>query len=65
LQGDRSAIAVNDVQQFRARDDTAAILESLDATSPDRQMATAGKDAFAALRLGVTLQEGGRRVSAK
>jgi uncharacterized protein (DUF1501 family) len=51
LQGDRSAIAVNDVQQFRASDDTAAILESMYANSPDRQMATAGKDAFAAMRM--------------
>src|SRR5947199_4110948 len=51
LQGDRSAIAVNDVRQFRAGEDTAAILESMYAASPDRQMATAGKDAFAAMRM--------------
>src|SRR5437762_10711591 len=43
LQGDRSAISVNDVQQFRAQE-TASILESMYAASPDRQLATAGKD---------------------
>jgi len=51
LQGDRSAIAVNDVQQFRAGAETAAIVESMYSNSPDRQLAGAGKDAFAAMRM--------------
>jgi uncharacterized protein (DUF1501 family) len=52
LQGDCSAIAVNDVQQFRAgADNTAAILESMYAVSPDQPVATAGKDAFAAMKI--------------
>jgi uncharacterized protein (DUF1501 family) len=51
LQGDRSAIAVNDVQQFRAGPETAAIVESMYSNSPDRQLAGAGKDAFAAMRM--------------
>jgi uncharacterized protein (DUF1501 family) len=51
LQGDHSAIAVNDVQKFRASEDTTAIVESMYATSRDRQMAGAGRDAFAAVRM--------------
>jgi uncharacterized protein (DUF1501 family) len=51
LQGDHSAIAVNDVQKFRANEDTAALIESMYANSRDRQMASAGKDAFAAVRM--------------
>jgi uncharacterized protein (DUF1501 family) len=51
LQGDRSAIAVNDVQQFKASADTSSILESMYSSSRDKQMATAGKDAFAAMRI--------------
>lgn len=51
LQGDRSAIAVNDVQQFHASQETASIVESMYAASGDRQMANAGKDAFAAMRM--------------
>src|SRR5215471_2615714 len=51
LQGDRSAIAVHDVKQFQASDNTAAIIESMYANSPDKPLAAAGKDAFAAMRL--------------
>jgi uncharacterized protein (DUF1501 family) len=51
LQGDRSAIAVRDVQQFRTGEDTAAILERMYINSPDRQLGTAGKDAFAAMKM--------------
>jgi uncharacterized protein (DUF1501 family) len=51
LQGDRSAIAVRDVQQFRANDETAAMVESMYANSADRQLGSAGKDAFAAMRM--------------
>jgi len=51
LQGDRSAIAVNDVQQFQAAQNTASIVESMYANSADRQLASAGKDAFAAMRM--------------
>jgi uncharacterized protein (DUF1501 family) len=50
LQGDRSAIAVNDVQQFRGGD-TASIIESMYANSRDRQLSAAGKDAFAAVKM--------------
>jgi len=51
LQGDHSAIAVNDVQKFRASEDTTAIVESMYAASRDRQMASEGRDAFAAVRM--------------
>jgi uncharacterized protein (DUF1501 family) len=51
LRGDHSAIAVRDLQQFRAGDDTASILENMYSNSADRQLGTAGKDAFAAMRL--------------
>ncbi|HTX34868.1 MAG TPA: DUF1501 domain-containing protein [Bryobacteraceae bacterium] len=51
LQGDEPAIAINDVQQFKAAADNAAIIERMYAASPDKQLATAGKDAFAAMRM--------------
>ncbi len=51
LQGDRAAIAVNDVQQFHASQSTASIVESMYAGSADKRLATAGKDAFAAMRM--------------
>ena len=51
LQGEHSAIAVNDVQQFRADDGTAAIIESMYANSRDRELGNAGRDAFAATRM--------------
>src|SRR5215813_417038 len=50
LQGEHSAIAVNDVQQFRTPESTAAIIESMYVNSPDKQLGSAGKDAFAAMR---------------
>jgi uncharacterized protein (DUF1501 family) len=50
LRGDHSAIAVRDLQQFRAQD-TASILENMYANSSDRQLGAAGKDAFAAMRM--------------
>jgi uncharacterized protein (DUF1501 family) len=50
LRGDHSAIAVRDLQQFRAGGET-AILESMYANSPDKQLGAAGKDAFAAMKL--------------
>ena len=50
LQGDRSAIAVNDVRQFQASPD-AAIVERMYAGSSDKRLASAGKDAFAAMRM--------------
>src|SRR5262249_47276973 len=46
LRGDRSAIAVKDVSQFRVAADKAAILESMYANSPDKQLAAAGTNAF-------------------
>ena len=51
LQGDHAAIAVNDVQQFHPDAGTASIVESMYAGSPDRQLAAAGKDAFAAVKM--------------
>ena len=51
LRGDHSAIAVKDVAQFKAGEDTAGILEDMYGASPDRQLATAGKDAFAAMKM--------------
>jgi uncharacterized protein (DUF1501 family) len=50
LQGDRSAIAVNDLQQFRVSEDTASAIESLYAGTADQRLSTAGKDAFSAIR---------------
>ncbi len=51
LQGDREAIAINDVQQFHAAENTAAIVESMYANSVDKRLAAAGKDAFAAMHM--------------
>ena len=51
MRGDHSAIAVNDVQQFKTNDDTASILESMYSNSHDRQLGSAGKDAFAAMKM--------------
>ncbi len=58
LRGDRSAIAVADMQQYRMNDDTASILESMYATSKDKQLEGAGKDAFAAMKMIRTLSSG-------
>jgi uncharacterized protein (DUF1501 family) len=51
LRGDRSAIAVADIQQYKMDDDTSAILESMYDKSGDAQLASAGKDAFAAKKM--------------
>jgi uncharacterized protein (DUF1501 family) len=51
MQGDNSAIAVNDVQQFRVGEETASIVESMYASSLDKQVEGAGKDAFAAMKM--------------
>jgi uncharacterized protein (DUF1501 family) len=52
LRGDRSAIAVADMQSFRmGSEDTASILESMYAASPDKRLERTGKDAFAAVRM--------------
>jgi uncharacterized protein (DUF1501 family) len=58
LRGDRSAIAVADMQQFRMNDDTASIIESMYATSGDKQLEGAGKDAFAAMKMIETMSRG-------
>jgi uncharacterized protein (DUF1501 family) len=57
LQGDRSAIALNDLQQFRVNEDTASAIESLYAGAADPRMSTAGKDAFSALKMIQTLNK--------
>jgi uncharacterized protein (DUF1501 family) len=51
LWGDRTAIAVADMQQYRMKDATAAIVESMYSTSGDKPLETAGKDAFAAMKM--------------
>src|SRR5215472_9776205 len=51
LQGDCPAIAINDVKQFQTSQDNAAIIERMYAGSPDKQLASAGKDAFSAMRM--------------
>jgi uncharacterized protein (DUF1501 family) len=51
LQGDCSAIAVNDVQQFQVPDAAANIVESMYSDSADKQLGSAGRDAFAALKI--------------
>jgi uncharacterized protein (DUF1501 family) len=51
LQGEHSAIAINDVQQFRVEDGSAPIIESMYANSRDKLLSIAGKDAFAATRI--------------
>jgi uncharacterized protein (DUF1501 family) len=58
LRGDRSAIAVADVQQFRMNDDTASIMESMYSNSRDKQLEGAGKDAFAAMKMIQALNRG-------
>jgi len=52
LRGERAAIAVNDMQTFQVgNQDTASILESMYATSPDARLERTGKDAFAAMKM--------------
>ena len=51
MQGDTPAIAINDVGQFKAGGESASIIERMYAASPDRQLAGAGKDAFAAMKM--------------
>jgi len=52
LQGDRSAIAVNNLQSFQmGNTETAAILEKMYASSTDARLETTGKDAFAAMKM--------------
>ena len=59
LCGARSAIAVNNLQQFNVADQgSAGILESMYATSADGQLGHAGKDAFAAMKMIQSLNQG-------
>jgi uncharacterized protein (DUF1501 family) len=51
LQGDRPAIAVNDIQQFRANNDTQAAIARMYTNSRDAELASAGKNAFAAMNI--------------
>ena len=51
LWGDRSAIAVADLQQYKMADESASIIESMYATSSDKPLEGAGKDAFAAMKV--------------
>jgi uncharacterized protein (DUF1501 family) len=51
LWGDRSAIAVADLQQYRMTDESASIVESMYANSADKPLEGAGKDAFAAMKI--------------
>src|SRR6185369_3691084 len=59
LRGDRSAIAVNDMQSFQVgNQDTASVLESMYATSPDIRLERTGKDAFAAMKMIRSITQG-------
>ncbi|HWF07314.1 MAG TPA: DUF1501 domain-containing protein [Bryobacteraceae bacterium] len=51
LQGDRPAIAVNDIQQFRANNDTRDAIARMYTNSRDAQLASAGRNAFAAMSI--------------
>ena len=51
LRGNRAAIAVSDVQQFKAgSEETASILEKMYGGTTDTQIGAAGKEAFAAVK---------------
>ncbi len=59
LRGSHSAIAVSDVQQFKAgNEETASILERIYATTGDIQIGAAGRDAFAAMKMIQALNRG-------
>jgi len=59
LRGDRAAIAVNNMQTFQVgNQDTASILESMYATSPDARLERTGKDAFAAMKMIHSITQG-------
>jgi uncharacterized protein (DUF1501 family) len=58
LQGDRSAIALNDLQQFRVNEDTASAIESLYSGAADHRLSTAGKDAFSAIKMIQSINKG-------
>ena len=59
LRGVHSAIAVNDVQQFRVGDPkTAGILESMYSDAADAKLRGAGQDAFAAMKMIQSLNRG-------
>ena len=60
LRGDRAAIVVNDVQSFHVgNQETAGILESMYANSPDARLERTGKDAFAAMKMVQSITQGG------
>jgi len=58
LWGDRSAIAVADMQQYKMSEETASVVESMYANSSDRPLETAGTDAFAAMKMIQSLTSG-------
>jgi uncharacterized protein (DUF1501 family) len=58
LWGDRPAIAVADLQQYKMNDGTASIVQSMYENSPDKPLETAGKDAFAAMKMIQSLTSG-------
>ncbi len=60
LRGDQAAIAVSDLAKFRNNDSTASALERMYSASPDKQLSTAGKDAFAAMKILSSLDPGPR-----
>src|SRR5262245_36309913 len=52
LRGNRAAVAVNSLEQFRVRDQNAAgILESMYATTADTKLTALGKETFEAVRM--------------
>jgi uncharacterized protein (DUF1501 family) len=59
LRGERDAIAVGDPQQFKmGNKDAAAILEDIYQTSADAQWGRAGKDAFEAMKMIQSINQG-------
>jgi len=58
LWGDRSAIAVSDMQQYKMSAETASIVERMYSNSSDKPLECAGKDAFAAMKMIQSLTSG-------
>jgi uncharacterized protein (DUF1501 family) len=57
LRGVHDAIAINNLEQFNVGDpDTAAIMQSMYATSPDASIGRTGKDAFDAMKVIQSIQ---------
>src|SRR5262249_27551496 len=51
LRGSRPAVAVNNLEQFKARNETAGIFESMYATTADARMGASGRETFEAVKM--------------